>query len=76
MKDLLTFLLKGITGKEIPVEETVEGERTSLYIKPPEDTMGIIIGKGGKTIRVIRNLVKVRATLEKKAVSITIPETK
>ncbi|OGM57618.1 hypothetical protein A3E46_02570 [Candidatus Woesebacteria bacterium RIFCSPHIGHO2_12_FULL_46_16] len=66
MKELLTFILKGITGKEIPVEESSEGERINFVITPPEDLIGIVIGKGGKTIKAIRNILKVRATLEKK----------
>lgn len=66
MKELLSFILKAITGKEIPVEEKTEGERINFVITPPEDLTGIIIGKGGKTIKAIRNLLKVKATLEKK----------
>jgi predicted RNA-binding protein YlqC (UPF0109 family) len=36
--------------------------------------MGLIIGKRGKTIRTIRNLLRVRATLEKKGVSVAVVE--
>ena len=35
---------------------------------------GILIGKEGKTIKAIRNLLKVRATLEKKVVNVVLSE--
>ena len=73
MKDLLTFILKGITGKkDVEVLEETEGDRTHFLIKAPEDSVGIIIGKEGKTIKAIRSLLKVRATLEKKGVAVSV----
>ncbi len=75
MKELLKYLLKGITGKnDIEVEENVEGETVNLSVDAPEEYLGMIIGKGGKTIKMIRNILRVRATLEKKGVLITLPE--
>lgn len=73
MKDLLIFILKGITGKkDLDVVEETEGDRTHFLIKAPEDSVGIIIGKEGKTIKAIRLLLKVRATLEKKGVAVSV----
>ncbi|MEK7112247.1 MAG: KH domain-containing protein [Patescibacteria group bacterium] len=73
MKDLLTFILKGITGKkDLDIVEETEGDRTHFLIKAPEDSVGIIIGKEGKTIKAIRSLLKVRATLEKKGVAVSV----
>ena len=73
MKELLTFLLEKITGnKDIKIEESEEEGRVDYLISAPEDIVGMIIGKGGKTIKAIRNLLKVRATLEKKAVSVSV----
>lgn len=71
MKQLLEFIIRGIIGnKDFEVKEVVEGDFVNLTIKAdPEDT-GLIIGKQGKTIKAIRNLVKIKATLEKKGVSI------
>lgn len=76
MKDLLTFILKGITGKkDLEIVEETEGDRTHFLVKAPEDSIGIIIGKEGKTIKAIRSLLKVRATLEKKGVSVSVEGT-
>ena len=73
MKDLLTFILKGITGKkDLEIVEETEGERIHFLVKAPEDSVGIIIGKEGRTIKAIRSLLKVKATLEKKGVSVSV----
>lgn len=73
MKKLLEFLIKGVVPDEdVSIEEEIEGESHFFSIKVPTDSVGLVIGKAGKTIKAIRNLVKVRATLEKKGVSIDI----
>lgn len=73
MKDLLTHILEGISGgKKFKIEEQTEGDSTHYLIKAPEDWVGLIIGKEGKTIKAIRNLLKVRATLEKVAVAVSV----
>ena len=73
MKDLLSFIVEGIIGKKgFEISEETEEERTHFLIKAPEESIGIIIGKEGKTIKAIRMLLKVRATLEKKGVSVSV----
>lgn len=75
MKELLQFLVEGLTGdKKITVEENSQNGAIDYLILAPKEVVGMIIGKGGKTIRAIRNLVKVRATLEAKAVSVSVEE--
>lgn len=75
MKDLLEFLLKGILGEEkFEIEESdVEG-RILYTIKTEEKNKGLIIGKGGKMINSLRNILKVPATLEKKAVNLQVED--
>ena len=73
MKELLEFLLKGILGKEkFEIVETEAEGRIDYTIKTAQENVGMIIGKGGKMIKTLRNLLKVRATLEKKAVFINV----
>ena len=75
MKELLDFLLKGISGsKDFLIEETSEEGRVGFNIKANDEIIGLIIGKNGKTIRAIRNLLRVRAALEKKAVFVSVSE--
>lgn len=75
MKELLEYILEGILGKkDFEVAESVEGDFVTLSVKvAPQDT-GLVIGKGGATIKSIRNLIRVRATLEKKGASVIIAE--
>jgi len=75
MKDLLNFLVKNITGVEdFEISEINEDSFTTFIIKTKPGTAGLIIGKGGRTIKTIRNLLKIRATLEKKGVNISVEE--
>jgi len=75
MKDLLEFMLKGILGEEkFEIKEAEEEGRVMYTIKTDPKNVGLIIGKGGKMIKSLRNILKVRATLEKKAVNLEIAE--
>lgn len=75
MKELLEFIVKAITGSdEVSVEESTEDGRVKLTVLAPADHIGLIIGKGGSTIRAIRNIVRVKGTLDKKAVYVEILE--
>lgn len=75
MKDLLEFLLKGILGNEkFEVNESQDLGRTLYSIKTEDKNKGLVIGKGGKMINALRNILKVRATLEKSAVNLQIED--
>lgn len=75
MKDLLEFIIEGITGaSDFDIEEEGGENHVSFIIKAKKDNIGLIIGKNGKTIRAIRTLLRVRATLDKKAVSLSVSE--
>ncbi len=75
MKKLLKFIVKNITDSEdFKVEENKDDERVEYEIVAKPSLMGMIIGKKGKTIRSIRNLARVKATLDKKIVSISAKE--
>lgn len=73
MKDLLDFLIKNITGiKDYSIEEKTEDSFTRFEVKTKPDEAGLVIGKEGKTVKTIRNLLKVKATLENKGVAISV----
>ena len=72
MKKLIKYLAQGITGIEkVEVEKTDE---INYLIKVPKDSVGLVIGKRGNTIKTIRNLVKVKATLDNTRVNINVEE--
>jgi len=75
MKELLEFLLKGVLGEEkFEVVETEDAGRIIYTIKTDPKNIGLVIGRGGHMIKSLRNVLKVRATLEKKAVALNIGE--
>jgi len=77
MKELLEYIVKGIVTKpeavEITENETPEGELELRFKVDPED-MGTVIGKEGRTIRSIRNLVRIKAIHEDKRVRVELEE--
>lgn len=75
MKDLLEYILKGILGEiQFYVTEEIDGNFVRLAIKVEPENAGMVIGKGGATIKAIRSILRVRATLEKKGVSVNLAE--
>ena len=75
MKKLLEYLVSEITGSEkFSVTENVNNDLIELTVAADPEILGLIIGKKGKTIRNIRNILKVKATLEKKGVNVNVSE--
>jgi predicted RNA-binding protein YlqC (UPF0109 family) len=75
MKDLLNYMISAVLGEaKFELLEAEDAGRTIFTIKTDPENVGLIIGKGGRTIKSLRNLLKVRATLEKKAVALNIGE--
>lgn len=68
MTELLNFLIKNIVKNPevVVIEEqdstTFDGNKSKLYlITVDKSDVGVVIGKGGQTIKGIRNLAKVKA---------------
>ncbi len=76
MKDLLTFIVKKITASdEFEIEEgTEEGGRFLYSISASPTIMGMIIGKAGRNIKMIRSLAKIRAVIEGISVNVVAVE--
>lgn len=73
MKDLLKFILDNILPEaKFDIVEQEDGGRVVYTIKTAPENIGLIVGKGGAMIKTLRNILKVRATLEKKAVSLNV----
>lgn len=73
MKELLEYLLKGLLGEEkFEILEASDAGRIAFTVKTAPENVGLIIGKGGHMIKSLRNVLKVRATLEKVAVSVNV----
>ena len=76
MIDAILFILKRIVDNpdDVSVEEQIEGERTVFVIHVNPSDMGKVIGKQGRIIMAIRDLVKLMATKENKFVDVSIAE--
>lgn len=68
MKDFTLWLIKQIVDHpdEVRVEEKEENAQTILNLSADQEDMGRIIGKGGKIIKALRLLVKIKALAEGK----------
>jgi len=76
MKDILEYIVKNLVDDPDSInvtEEDVEGVVT-LTITPNKEDMGKLIGKGGRVIRAIRNLMKIPAMKQNKKVQVQLSE--
>ncbi|KKP48071.1 MAG: hypothetical protein UR39_C0002G0174 [Candidatus Woesebacteria bacterium GW2011_GWA1_33_30] len=78
MKDLLEFIIKNILGKDVKFEilEEDNGSLVTLTVKTKDEDGGMIIGKQGKIIKAIRNILRIKATLEKKKIILLVNPSK
>ncbi len=76
MKDFAEYLLKQIVKNEDAVaveeEKTPEGVTIRMTVHPED--MGLVIGRGGKTIRSLRALLKAKAIRENIRVNVELTE--
>ena len=76
MKDILLSIVNAIVDNPDKVEikeENIEWVDNFTITVAPED-MGKIIGKGGKVIRAIRNVMKIPAIKENRRIYISLTE--
>jgi predicted RNA-binding protein YlqC (UPF0109 family) len=75
MKELLEYILKEIVDdfSKIKIEEENEEENIIVYkIIADDDQKGAIIGREGRTIKSIRNLLGIKAVKEGKRVYVKV----
>ena len=75
MEATLTNLLKSIVSKpeEISIERTdLDTGMVSFLITAAEEDKGLIIGKGGRTIKALQDIIAVKGIKENKRVSLKI----
>ena len=76
MKDTLLFILKNIVEfpDDIVVDESTNGDSTTLTIHANQSDLGKVIGKSGRIIRAIRDLIKLMAAKQGVYVDVVIAE--
>jgi predicted RNA-binding protein YlqC (UPF0109 family) len=56
------------------VEEVEDGDRLVYEVKADKSIIGMIIGKDGSTIKNLRRIMAIKATLENKLIGINVTE--
>lgn len=76
MKDTLSFIISSIVEKSESVEVAEEENQgiVNLTVKVDPGDMGKVIGKEGKVIKAIRNLMRIPGVLQGKKIYITLAE--
>lgn len=76
MKDLLTFILEAIVKKPEDVNISVKEDNGIVNISfwVNKEDMGRVIGKNGKVIKAIRNVLRILALKEGKKVNLVLLE--
>jgi uncharacterized protein len=76
MKDALHFIIAGIVDQpdQVVIDEYEENGIINLTIAVAKDDMGKVIGKDGKVIRSIRNVMKIKAMKQNKRINISLAE--
>jgi len=76
MEDLLRFTLEPLVSdiKKIKIEKIQEGKDVRFTVYVPKEDIAKVIGKSGKMIKSIKNLLKIRAIKENLFVAIDVQE--
>jgi predicted RNA-binding protein YlqC (UPF0109 family) len=66
MEDLLKLLIEPLVTdiKEVKIEKHQEGSNITFVVNIPQQEIAKVIGKEGKMIKSIKNLLKIRAIKE------------
>lgn len=76
MKDTLIFLLQKIVEhpEDVVVDEQNDADKTVLTIHANQEDLGKIIGKSGRIIKALRDIIKLMATKEHAYVDVILAE--
>jgi predicted RNA-binding protein YlqC (UPF0109 family) len=76
MKDTLHYIITSIVDApdQVVIDEHTENGIINFTVKVAKDDMGKVIGKEGKIIRSIRNIMKIKAIKEGKKINISLAE--
>ena len=77
MEDLLKILIEPLVGnvKKIKIEKSQEGANIRFTVFIPKEDIAKVIGKEGKMVKSIKNLLKIRAIKENLFASLELQET-
>lgn len=76
MKDTLYYIVSSIADNKdgVKIKEDEENGVITFTVSVAKEDMGKIIGKGGKVIKAIRNVMKIPAIKTNRKIFITLSE--
>lgn len=76
MEDLITTLIEPLVSdiKKIKIEKIQVEQGTRFIVHVPKDEIAKVIGKEGKMVKAIKNLLKVRAIKDNVFVNLEVVE--
>ncbi len=75
MKQTLEYIVGAILDtKKVQIDETEEDGITNYTVHVDKENMGKIIGKEGKVIRAIRNVMRIPAIKQEKRINVSLEE--
>ncbi len=76
MKDALYYIITSIVDNpdKVVVEEQEEYGTVNFIVHVAKDDMGKVIGKNGKVIKAMRNVLKIPAIKQNKRINISLAE--
>ncbi|OGD98295.1 hypothetical protein A3A49_01230 [Candidatus Curtissbacteria bacterium RIFCSPLOWO2_01_FULL_38_11b] len=76
MEDLLKLLISPLVSdiKKIKIEKSQDGRNINFSILIPKDDIAKVIGKNGKMIKSIKNILRIRGVKENSFVNIEVNE--
>lgn len=76
MKEFLEFLVKNIVDHSEKIKITEEETEGTIYLKlsVAQEDMGKVIGKSGRIIKALRDLLKIKAIKENKLINLELLE--
>jgi len=76
MKKALEYIVSSIADypEKVAIEEQEQDGIINFTVKVAKEDMGKIIGKNGKIIRAIRNVIKIPAIKQNKKINVTLAE--
>lgn len=76
MKDVLNFIITSIVDnpKEIKIKEEESDDVINYEVSVAKEDMGKVIGKNGKIIKAIRNVLRIPAVKQNKKIYISLLE--
>ena len=76
MKDFVLYLVKSIVDQPemVKIQEEESAEQMTIKLTVAKEDMGKVIGRSGKIIKAIRNLIRIKAIKEEKRVNLELVE--